>query len=139
MTNSKRMRVTEPRSDTTPEWEVFLRADRSDPLRHVGSVSAPSAAVARKQADSLFGWTAHTLWICRTEDVVRFTDRDLSEERASDGSAGEESSSKGEANSSEGEANSSETDGSRTSESAVDDVATDDETAVAGNAEGFSR
>ena len=81
MTDSKRMRVTEPRGDTTPEWEVFLRADRSESLRHVGSVSAPSAAVAREQAADLFGWTAHTLWVCPAENVARFTERELGSER----------------------------------------------------------
>ncbi|SEG52711.1 Htur_1727 family rSAM-partnered candidate RiPP [Halobellus limi] len=89
MTDSKRMRVTEPRGDTTPEWEVFLRADRSESLRHVGSVSAPSADVAREQASSLFGWTAHTLWVCPAEDVVRFTERELGESRSGE-SAGTE-------------------------------------------------
>ena len=81
MSDSKRMRVTEPRGDTTPEWEVFLRADQSESMRHVGSVSAPSADVAREQASSLFGWTAHTLWICPAEDVARFTERDLGDGR----------------------------------------------------------
>ena len=85
MTDSKRMRVTEPRGDTTPEWEVFLRADRSESLRHVGSVSAPSAEIAREQATDLFGWTAHTLWVCRAQDVARFTERELGE----GGSAGD--------------------------------------------------
>jgi len=71
------MRVSEPRSDETPEWEVFLRSEESEPLRHVGSVSAPTEQVAREQAQSLFGWTARTLWLCRAGDVARFTERDL--------------------------------------------------------------
>ncbi|MGQ4555418.1 Htur_1727 family rSAM-partnered candidate RiPP [Halobellus sp. GM3] len=77
MTGPYEMRVTEPRSDATPEWEVFLRTDESEPLRHVGSVTAPSASVAREQASTLFGWTARTLWLCRADDVDRFTNRDL--------------------------------------------------------------
>ena len=77
MTDTTEMRVSEPRGDTTPEWEVFLRTDGSEPLRHVGSVSAPSESVAREQASSLFEWTAETLWLCRADEVARFTERDL--------------------------------------------------------------
>jgi rSAM-partnered protein len=77
MTESTEMRVNEPRGDATPEWEVFLRSDEREPLRHVGSVSAPSEDVAREQASSLFGWTAETLWLCRADEVARFTERDL--------------------------------------------------------------
>ncbi|MFA1611180.1 Htur_1727 family rSAM-partnered candidate RiPP [Halobellus rubicundus] len=72
--------MTEPRGDTTPEWEVFCRSAESEPLSHVGSVSAPTEEVAREQAESLFGWTAHTLWLCRADDVARFTARDLGAE-----------------------------------------------------------
>jgi rSAM-partnered protein len=77
MSNARRMRVSEPRGDTTPEWEVFLRSDGEKPLRHVGSVSAPTEEVAHEQASSLFEWTAETLWLCRADDVARFTDRSL--------------------------------------------------------------
>ncbi len=78
------MRITEPRGDTTPEWEVFLREDRSEPLRHVGSVSAPSAEVAREQAANLFGQSAHTLWLCQDDDVARFTEREFGESGGED-------------------------------------------------------
>ena len=77
MSNERQTRVTEPRSDETPEWEVFVRTDEAEPLRHVGSVSAPSEAVAHEQASSLFGWTAEALWLCRADDVVRRSARDL--------------------------------------------------------------
>jgi len=116
MTDSKRMRVTEPRGDTTPEWEVFLRADRSESLRHVGSVSAPSAAVAREQAADLFGWTAHTLWVCRADDVARFTERELG-----GGRSAAESTSEAEAN------------------AEAEEGGTEDETAEAGGSGGSSR
>jgi rSAM-partnered protein len=69
--------VTEPRTDTGREWEVFARRDSADPLTHVGSVSAPTADVARDHAESLFGWTAHTVWLCPADEVTRATDRDL--------------------------------------------------------------
>jgi rSAM-partnered protein len=77
MTDPNVMRVDEPRGDGTPEWEVFLREDPADPLRHVGSVSAPTASVAYDHASSLFGWAADTLWLCPAAEVARFTDRDL--------------------------------------------------------------
>jgi rSAM-partnered protein len=71
------VRIDDPRGDGTPEWEVFLRDDAADSLRHVGSVSAPSASVAYEQASALFEWTADTLWLCPATEVARFTDRDL--------------------------------------------------------------
>lgn len=70
-------RVDEPRGDDTPEWEVFLREDSGEPLRHVGSVSAPTASVAHEQASALFGRTATGLWLCPAAEVERVTDRDL--------------------------------------------------------------
>jgi rSAM-partnered protein len=90
MTDRNVMRIDEPRGDQTPEWEVFLREDPAEPLRHVGSVSAPSASVAYDQASSLFGWAADTLWLCPAAEVARFTDRDLgaaAEEEAAPGKA----------------------------------------------------
>jgi len=77
MTDRNVMRVDEPRGDGTPEWEVFLRDDPADPLRHVGSVSAPTASMAHDHASSLFGWAADTIWLCPAAEVARFTDRDL--------------------------------------------------------------
>ncbi|MFB6251923.1 MAG: Htur_1727 family rSAM-partnered candidate RiPP [Halobellus sp.] len=87
MSDEERMRVSEPRSDTTPEWEVFLRSEANDPLRHVGSVTAPSESVAREQASSLFGWTAETLWLCRADDVARYSIRALGEDETEPGEA----------------------------------------------------
>ncbi|MBB6646245.1 Htur_1727 family rSAM-partnered candidate RiPP [Halobellus ruber] len=77
MTDSNVKRVDDPRGDGTPEWEVFLREEPAEPLRHVGSVSAPTASVAHEQASSLFGWAADTLWLCPAAEVARFTERDL--------------------------------------------------------------
>jgi rSAM-partnered protein len=70
---------TAPRSDEVPEWEVFVREAATDPLRHAGSVSAPSADVAREQAATLLGDDAHTLWLCPAAEVHRFTTRTLGE------------------------------------------------------------
>ena len=63
--------VDEPRGGTTREWELFCRETTADPLRHVGSVSAPSAAVAREQATRLFGHVADTFWLCPADETVR--------------------------------------------------------------------
>jgi rSAM-partnered protein len=47
-----------PRGGDQREWEVFVREDEADPMRHVGSVSAPTAKVAHEQATRLFAWFA---------------------------------------------------------------------------------
>jgi rSAM-partnered protein len=70
-----------PRGDDVREWELFLREDVSDPLRHVGSVSAPDAETAREQATTLFDWTAEALWLCPADAVERFSARTLGGER----------------------------------------------------------
>ncbi|MDS0223149.1 Htur_1727 family rSAM-partnered candidate RiPP [Haloarcula sp. S1AR25-5A] len=64
--------VDAPRGATSREWEVFVREDTADPLTHVGSVSAPSADIAREQAASLFGRTAVTLWLCPADETQRY-------------------------------------------------------------------
>ena len=87
MTDRNVMRLDEPRGDETPEWEVFLRDDPAEPLRHAGSVSAPTASVAYDHASSLFGWAADTLWLCPAAEVARFTDRDLGATRGRDDNA----------------------------------------------------
>ena len=65
--------VDAPRGDVTREWELFVRESAGDPLRHVGSVSAPSVEIAREQAAKLFAWTAETLWLCPADETRRFT------------------------------------------------------------------
>lgn len=77
-----RRRVSAPRADETREWEVFVRETSEEPLRHVGSVTAPSAAVAHEAAGTLFDHTAETLWCAPTDEVARFTTRDLGSEYA---------------------------------------------------------
>ena len=82
----------EPRSSTGREWEVFCREQESEPLTHVGSVSAPTAAVAREQASTLFGHAAAALWLCPADETVRVQASDLGVGRATpegaDGTAG---------------------------------------------------
>ena len=84
--------VDESREDVTREWELFVRETRAEPLRHVGSVSAPTAEVAREQAAQLFGWTAGTLWLCPADETRRFAAEGvtLSDRAASDPERGEE-------------------------------------------------
>ena len=78
---AERSRVgDQPRGVDEPEWEVFLREDGADPLRHVGSVSAPSADVAHEQATGLFAWYASDVWVCPAGAVRRSSTRALDEE-----------------------------------------------------------
>ena len=76
-----RTRTTAPRSDEVPEWEVFLREDETETLRHVGSVSAPSAEAAHEQAAILFE-DPHGIWLCPADELVRFSARSLEERGA---------------------------------------------------------
>lgn len=69
--------VTEPRGAASREWEVFCRESESDPLTHVGSVSAPTADIAREQAGTLFGDAAAALWLCPADETVRVQERGL--------------------------------------------------------------
>jgi rSAM-partnered protein len=75
----ERVRIDEPRADQSRGWEVFVREESGAPLRHVGSVDAPSESLALEQAEQLFGWTAETLWLCPADETRRFesTDRTL--------------------------------------------------------------
>jgi rSAM-partnered protein len=72
--------VSAPRSGETPEWEVFYREETADPLIHAGSVAAPTASLAREQAEQLLGHAASALWLARVGDVNRYAERTLGEE-----------------------------------------------------------
>ncbi|UIP01418.1 Htur_1727 family rSAM-partnered candidate RiPP (plasmid) [Halobaculum sp. CBA1158] len=90
MTDSdRRESVAQARADDSPEWEVFLRESSAEPLRHAGSVTAPSTDVAREQASALFP-EASTLWLARSDRVARFTERDLGAEYDGDGAEGDD-------------------------------------------------
>jgi len=75
--NALEKTVDAQRGATSREWEVFCRESEPDPLTHVGSVSAPTAAVAREQATSLFGQSAAALWLCPADETVRIQDDSL--------------------------------------------------------------
>lgn len=78
-----------PRADTGREWELFVREEAADPLRHVGSVNAPTAAVARERAESLFGWTAEATWLCPADEVRRAGRRTLDGDEESENGRGD--------------------------------------------------
>ncbi|RDI71050.1 Htur_1727 family rSAM-partnered candidate RiPP [Halopelagius longus] len=65
------------RPDAGREWELFVREEAAGPLRHVGSVTGRTAAVAREQGESLFGWTAEAMWLCPADEVRRVGGRSL--------------------------------------------------------------
>ena len=69
----RRARVSDrPRSATGREWEVFVRPESADALRHVGSVTAGDAEDAHAHAARLFGRDANDVWLCPAEAVVRY-------------------------------------------------------------------
>jgi rSAM-partnered protein len=84
-----RRRVSAARADESREWEVFVREDPEEPLRHAGSVTAPSAEVAHEAAGTLFDRTAETIWCAPTDEVARFTTRELGSEYADEVSTDE--------------------------------------------------
>lgn len=65
------------RSATGTEWEVFLRPERGDALRHVGSVTASDATGAHEHAARLFGPDAADVWVCPATAVTRFAGETL--------------------------------------------------------------
>ncbi|ELZ24783.1 Htur_1727 family rSAM-partnered candidate RiPP [Natrinema limicola] len=76
--NARRSLVeSDERGNPTPQWEVFVRAEAADPMRHVGSVAAASATEAHEHASRLFGWDAADVWLCPAEAVERYSTRGL--------------------------------------------------------------
>jgi rSAM-partnered protein len=63
----------QPREGTDPSWEVFLRDEADDRLRHVGTISAPTERAAYDRARRLFGWFLHEIWLTPATDVHRFS------------------------------------------------------------------
>ncbi|WP_290813223.1 Htur_1727 family rSAM-partnered candidate RiPP [Halovivax sp.] len=74
------------RGTPLPQWEVFVREAETDPLRHVGSVTAGDAASAHEHATRLFGWYAVDVWCCPASEVARFSSRPLDGDQRADGS-----------------------------------------------------
>lgn len=69
-----------PRGGERREWEIFVRDEESDPMRHVGSVSAPSPGVAHEQATRLFAWFAEDVWICPADEMHRYSTHQLDDD-----------------------------------------------------------
>ena len=74
-----------PRSADGCRFEVFVRDDESDPLSHVGTVSAPSPDAAHEEASKLFAWYARDVWVCPTAETHRYTTERLADEHEPDG------------------------------------------------------
>jgi Phenylacetic acid degradation B. len=74
----RRADATGSRSADGRRFEVFVRAAESDPLRHVGTVAAPTAADAHEEASRLFAWYARDVWVCPAAAVSRYSTESLS-------------------------------------------------------------
>ncbi|POG55011.1 Htur_1727 family rSAM-partnered candidate RiPP [Haloferax marisrubri] len=66
-----------PRIDGSRQWEVFYRDASAEPMRHVGSVSAPSEDLATEQARTLFGDGDADLWLAPADEFLRLGGNDL--------------------------------------------------------------
>ncbi|MDZ5810747.1 Htur_1727 family rSAM-partnered candidate RiPP [Halorubrum sp. AD140] len=77
-----------PRSADGRRFEVFVREEEADPLRHVGTVAAPTPDVAHEEASKLFAWYARDVWVCPAEETHRYSAESLTGE---DSSSGDES------------------------------------------------
>ncbi|QAU13880.1 rSAM-partnered protein [Halorubrum sp. BOL3-1] len=71
-----------PRSADGRRFEVFVREEESDPLRHVGTVAAPTPDVAHEEASKLFAWYARDVWVCPTAEVSRYSAESLAGDEA---------------------------------------------------------
>ncbi|WP_423995402.1 Htur_1727 family rSAM-partnered candidate RiPP [Halorubrum trapanicum] len=77
-----------PRSADGRRFEVFVREEESDPLRHVGTVAAPTPDAAHEEASKLFAWYARDVWVCPAVEVSRYSAESLADDEA----GGDESS-----------------------------------------------
>jgi len=71
-----------PRSADGRRFEVFVREEESDPLRHVGTVAAPTPDVAHEEASKLFAWYARDVWVCPAAEVSRYSAESLANEES---------------------------------------------------------
>jgi rSAM-partnered protein len=75
-----------PRSADGRRFEVFVREEEADPLRHVGTVAAPTPDVAHEEASKLFAWYARDVWVCPAEETHRYSAESLAgDDRSPDG------------------------------------------------------
>lgn len=93
---ARRERVdADERGNPTRQWEVFLREEPGDPLRHVGSVAAGSETEAHEHASRLFGWYAVDVWVCPADAVGRYSTRGFDESEQPDGDGGDDTDTDG--------------------------------------------
>ncbi|WP_418286406.1 Htur_1727 family rSAM-partnered candidate RiPP [Halorubrum sp. DTA46] len=71
---------TGPRSADGRRFEVFVREEESDPLRHVGTVAAPTPDIAHEEASKLFAWYARDVWVCPAEETHRYSAESLADD-----------------------------------------------------------
>jgi len=76
--NARRTHVErDERGNPTPQWEVFIRPEADEPMRHAGSVSAASGTEAHEHASRLFGWHVDDIWLCPADAVERYSTQGL--------------------------------------------------------------
>ena len=75
------------RSADGRRFEVFVREEEADLLRHVGTVAAPTPDAAHEEASKLFAWYARDVWVCPADETHRYSAESLADEETS----GEES------------------------------------------------
>jgi rSAM-partnered protein len=74
-----------PRSADGRRFEVFVREGEADPLRHVGTVAAPTPDVAHEEASELFARYARDVWVCPAEETHRYSAESLARDGRSEG------------------------------------------------------
>lgn len=58
---------------------MFVRDDEADPVRHVGTVAAPTPDAAHEEASKLFAWYARDVWVCPATETYRYSAESLAE------------------------------------------------------------
>ena len=66
-------------------FEVFVRETEADPLRHVGTVAAPTPDTAHERADEIFGHQVRDVWVCPAEETHRYSAESLAADAGSTG------------------------------------------------------
>ncbi|EMA59248.1 Htur_1727 family rSAM-partnered candidate RiPP [Halorubrum lipolyticum] len=67
------------RSADGRRFEVFVREAEADPLRHVGTVAAPTPDAAHEEASKLFAWYARDVWVCPADETHRYSAESLAD------------------------------------------------------------
>ncbi|MGQ3328410.1 MULTISPECIES: Htur_1727 family rSAM-partnered candidate RiPP [Halorubrum] len=70
------------RSADGRRFEVFVREEEADPLRHVGTVAAPTPDAAHEEASKLFAWYARDVWVCPADETHRYSAESLADEES---------------------------------------------------------